>query len=310
LVVGDRYYVIDAGEGVGKQLRKAKLGNWQDTANRPLDALRAVFITHLHSDHVSDLSNLFSLGMFNGIPAAELPIKLYGPGSRGELPPLFGAGAEPAVVNPDSPTPGTAETWHRLMQAFATDFNDRSRDNRKPTPMEAVEAHDIALPEHLTADPNGNPHPRMDPVFVYEDDRVRVTATLVQHAPVFPAFAYRFDTEDGSVVFSGDTGPSDNLVQLAEDADVLVHEVIAQEWVDEFLPEPRNEAQEGLYHHLLDSHTTIQQVGPLADRAGAKLLVLNHMVPSAYPNRQFLHARKYLSGDVVIGQDLDVINVG
>ena len=50
----------------------------------------------------------------------------------------------------------------------------------------------------------------------------------MQHAPVFPALGLRFDTDDGSVVFSGDTGPTDNLVELAQGADVLVHEVIAR----------------------------------------------------------------------------------
>src|SRR5699024_229024 len=106
------------------------------------------------------------------------------------------------------------EMWDHLVSAFATDFNDRARDNRLPTPNELVEAFDIELPEALTSDPNGNPHPQMSPIHVFEDDRVRVSATLVQHAPVFPAFAFRFDTDDGSVVFSGDTGPSDNLVEL------------------------------------------------------------------------------------------------
>ena len=52
------------------------------------------------------------------------------------------------------------------------------------------------------------------------------TAILVQHAPVFPAFGYRFDTPTGSVAFSGDTGECENVVRLAKDADVLVHEVI------------------------------------------------------------------------------------
>lgn len=93
--------------------------------------------------------------------------------------------------------------WKRLVQAFATDFNDRARDNRKPTPMDVVAAHDIQLPSHLTADPNGNPHPDMQPSPVYEDGRVRVSCILVQHAPIFPAFAFRFDTDHGSVVFSG-----------------------------------------------------------------------------------------------------------
>ncbi|GAA3687111.1 MBL fold metallo-hydrolase [Arthrobacter ginkgonis] len=310
LVVGDRYYLVDAGHGVTKQLSRAKLGGWDKPGSGPLDSLRAVFLTHLHSDHVTDLSDLFSPGLFSGLGAADLPIKLYGPGNRGQLPPVFGSGAAPEVVAPDNPTPGTVEMWESLVRAFAMDFNDRARDNRQPTPGQTVEAHDIELPPHLTADPNGNPHPEMDPVFVYEDDRVRVSAILVQHAPVFPAFAYRFDTEDGSAVFSGDTGPSDNLVKLAQGADVLVHEALSRQFLEEVYPEPRSAVQEAVLQHLLGAHTTIEDVGPLAERAGAKTLVLNHLVPAHGPDQQWKRARNGYSGTLVVGRDLDVINVG
>ena len=80
----------------------------------------------------------------------------------------------------------------------------------------------------------------MDPVVIYpEDDRgVSVTATLVQHAPVFPAFGFRFDTPHGSVAFSGDTGPCDNVVRLADGADILVHEVIDVDRLTERLSRP------------------------------------------------------------------------
>src|SRR5882757_10622991 len=61
---------------------------------------------------------------------------------------------------------------------------------------------------------------------VMRDDNVRVTATLVNHPPVVPSFAYRFDAADRSIVISGDTAPSDNLVKLAQGADVLVHSVL------------------------------------------------------------------------------------
>ena len=155
------------------------------------------------------------------------------------------------MVAAENPTPGTVEMWEGLVRAFATDFNDRSRDNLMPTPQQTVLAKDIELPEALTADPNANPHPEMDPIDIYEDDRVRVSAILVQHAPIFPAFAYRFDTDDGSVVFSGDTGPSDNLVKLAQGADVLVHEVIAREAIEQAYPAPRSAPQEALVRHLL-----------------------------------------------------------
>ena len=64
---------------------------------------------------------------------------------------------------------------------------------------------------------------------VMQDDLVKVTAALVHHPPVVPSYAYRFDTPGRSIVFSGDTTPFDNLIKLAQGADVLVHEVINKE---------------------------------------------------------------------------------
>jgi ribonuclease BN (tRNA processing enzyme) len=65
----------------------------------------------------------------------------------------------------------------------------------------------------------------MEPFTVVDDGVVMVSAVLVPHGPVFPAFAFRF-TPEGSVVFSGDTAASENVVRLVHGADVLVHEVI------------------------------------------------------------------------------------
>lgn len=310
VVVGDRYYLVDAGHGVGRQVRRARLGSWESDLDGPLDSLAGIFLTHLHSDHVVDLNNLLTEGLFNGLTRAELPVPLIGPGNRGVLPPLFGAGAEPPIVAPDNPTPGTRDMWELMVRTFATDFNDRARDNRKPVPAALVDARDVALPPETTADPNGNPHPRMSPVPVFEDDRVRVTCTLVQHAPVFPALAYRFDTEDGSVTFSGDTGPSDNLVELAQDTDVLVHEVIDRTWPEGLFPTPRDPAQEGLFQHLVNAHTTIEDVGSIAERAGARTLALSHLVPGNRPDGVWRRAKAGFSGRLVVGRDLDVLPVG
>ncbi|GCE39450.1 Hydrolase (HAD superfamily) [Rhodococcus wratislaviensis] len=84
--------------------------------------------------------------------------------------------------------------------------------------------HEIALAE-LGADFT-NTCPPCAPFTVMSDERVHVTATLVPHGPAFPSFAYRFDTEYGSVTFSGDTTVSDNLVELARGSDVLIHEAV------------------------------------------------------------------------------------
>jgi ribonuclease BN (tRNA processing enzyme) len=309
LLVGDRYYVIDTGAGLLRQMRLARLGNWRHDTDGPLDAMRAIFLTHLHSDHVVDLNNLLTEGLYNGLHRVDRKVQIWGPGKRGALPPLFGAPPAPEPVVPDNPTPGTREMVDLLVRAFATDFNDRAFDNRKPVPNQLFEGLDVPIPAQFLADPNGTPAPRMSPVRFYEDDRVRVTATLVQHAPVFPALGYRFETDDGSVVFSGDTGPIENLTELAQGADVLVHEVIAREWVERLLPSPRNDAQEGLFRHLLNAHTVVEDVGGVAERAQAKTLVLSHLVPGNWPDDDWQRAKNGYSGTLVVGKDLDRIGV-
>lgn len=309
VVAGDRFYLVDAGEGVGRRIREARLGDFESDTHGPLDALAGVFLTHLHSDHVVDLNNLLTIGLYNGLHRANRPMPIWGPGNRGAIPPLFGAPPAPPVTAPENPTPGTREMVDLIVRAYATDFNDRAFDNRKPVPAELFGGFDVPIPPEHTADPNGNPHPRMSPVTFFEDDRVRVSATLVQHAPIFPALAYRFDTEAGSVVFSGDTGPSANLVELASGADILVHEVIDSAWVDLLLPRPRDDAQEGLYQHLIQAHTLVEDVGPLAEAAGVKVLVLSHLVPGNWPEREWQRAQRGFSGRLVVGRDLDSISL-
>ncbi|MGY1839274.1 MULTISPECIES: MBL fold metallo-hydrolase [unclassified Modestobacter] len=308
VVVGDRFYLVDAGHGVLRQLRRSGLGSPAPVG--PLDALAAVFLTHLHSDHVADLAALLTAGLFNGLGRVPDVVPIWGPGRRGALEPLTGTGAPPAVVAPENPGPGTADMVQLLVRAFAADFNNRARDNRVPTPDALFAGRDVPLPAEYAADPNGAPHPRMSPFPVHEDDRVRVTATLVQHAPVFPAFAYRFDTDDGSVVVSGDTSPSENLVELARDTDLLLHEVISRSAIEANFPEPRTPATEAVLQHVLGAHTTVEDVGAVAERAGAAALVLHHRVPIDLLDEQWAAAQQGYRGRVHVAHDLDVFTVG
>ncbi|WP_235079476.1 MBL fold metallo-hydrolase [Amycolatopsis orientalis] len=308
--VGDRFYLVDAGHQAGRQIRDARLGDWSHDTDGPLNALRAIFLTHLHSDHTIDLDNVLIEGVSNGLQRVPEPVQVWGPGNRGALPPLFGSPPAPPVTAPDNPTPGTAEMIALMVRAFATDINDRVFDSRKPPPSALFSGHDVPIPERFLADPNGNPHPRMSPVPFYEDDRIRVSATLVQHAPVFPALAFRFDTDDGSVVFSGDTGPSDNLIELARGADILVHEVMDRAWAEQLFPQPRDTSAEARFHHLINAHTTIEQVGAIAEAAGVPTLVLNHLVPGNRPEHTWLRAQRGYSGKLVVGRDLDILGIG
>lgn len=308
VVVDDRFYLIDAGHGVMRQLRNAKLGSNYDTdLDGPLDVLAGVFLTHLHSDHIVDLNNILSEGMYNGLQFVNR-IPIWGPGNRGQVPPFFGGGTPPTPVNPGNPTPGTREMTDLLVQAFAADFNDRLFDNSKPRPEQMWEAKDV--PVQYLSDPNGRPCPEMDPFVFFEDDHVTVSATLVNHAPVFPALAYRFDTPDGSIVFSGDTGKNPNLVSLANNADVLVHEVIDKSWPESLFPDPRDAKQESIFQHLINAHTLVEDVGRVAQEANVKTLALSHIVPGNGADEQFEAAKDGFDGKLIIGRDLDVIGVG
>ncbi|WP_371113012.1 MBL fold metallo-hydrolase [Rhodococcus sp. JVH1] len=310
VVVDDRFYLIDAGHGVMRQLRNAKLGRNYDTDfDGPLDVLAGVFLTHLHSDHIVDLNNILSEGMYNGLQFVNR-IPIWGPGNRGQVPPFFGGGTPPAPVNPENPTPGTREMADLLVQAFAADFNDRLFDNAKPRPEQMWEAKDVPVPAQYLSDPNGQPCPEMDPFVFFEDDHVKVSATLVNHAPVFPALAYRFDTPDGSIVFSGDTGKNPNLVPLARNADVLVHEVIDKSWPESLFPEPRDAKQESIFQQLINAHTLVEDVGRVAQEANVKTLALSHIVPGNGADERFEAARDGFDGKLIIGRDLDVIGVG
>lgn len=310
VVVGDRYYLVDVGHGVVRQIRTAGLGPNDDMdLDGPLDALAGIFLTHLHSDHTADLPIILTEGLYNGLQHVDR-IPIWGPGNRGALPPVFGDRETPTPVGGDNPTPGTRDMVDLLVRAYATDLNDRMFDNAKPHPDRLWEAKDVPVPSQYLTDPNGNPCPEMEPFTFFEDDRVRVSAILVNHAPVFPALAYRFDTDDGSIVFSGDTGRNPNVVKLARDADVLVHEVIDKAWVSSLFPEPRTTEQESMYNHLINAHTLTEDVGEIAERANVATLVLSHIVPGHAPDKRFKEAGNGFSGRLIIGHDQDVIGIG
>ena len=315
LQVRELTYMIDCGDGAARQLAQALMrSNPKAHPFQLLEPLRALFFTHLHSDHVVDYNNLLLQGWTAGIGRRQ-PLDVLGPGPRGELAPVFQVPGrprpEPAVAFPDAPTPGTAQMTDGIFRAFATDINDRVRDYLWPDLRTLVHAQDIALPSMAGfVSPNQTPAPAMEPFPVWSDANVRVTATLVEHAPVFPSFAFRFDSEQGSVVFSGDTGPCQNLVRLARNADVLVHEVIDAAWVDKLFPPPLDEATQALKHHLLSAHTSIEDAGRIAEQAGAKTLVLSHVIPHNVGDDRLRLASRYYSGRLLPGHDLAAIGIG
>jgi ribonuclease BN (tRNA processing enzyme) len=292
-VVADRAYVVDCGSGVARQLRRARL----------LKHVHQVFLTHLHSDHDCDYFNLFLLGW--PILQRNPPVNVYGPGPAGWLPPIPAdapAGHHIPLVG-TNPTPGLLEITRAQVAAHAYDINIRMREAGRTDLTTLVAPHEIVLGFGVGGG-NGTAPP-MDPILISEDERVRVTAVLVDHAPVFPAFAYRFDTDDGSIVISGDTAPCANLIKLARGADILVHEVFAD---DVAAPEaPGDWEARQRERHLRDSHTPLSAVGRVAAESEVRRLVLTHFLPGDDTLADEHWARGVATsfdGEVIPGRDL------
>ncbi|MEV5727588.1 MBL fold metallo-hydrolase [Streptomyces pharetrae] len=292
LVVDGRVYLVDCGPGTFGRYAEAALAAEQ---------LEAVFLTHLHSDHLADLYPLLWL-RFGGFQALGGPVQVYGPGSAGELPKVWPAGRAVDTVSPASPAPGTAELLRRHIEGTAYDINVRMRSEGWPDIRELIVPHDIRFRMPRGAGPDRLMAPPMKPFEVMRDERVRVTAVLVEHPPVFPSFAFRFDTADGSVVFSGDTAPCGNVERLACGADVLVHEVM------DLATLKLGGLRPAQLRHMEISHTDAGRLGPLAERAGAGTLVLSHLVPGSVglvPDSAWhAKAQQGYSGRVVVGRDL------
>jgi ribonuclease BN (tRNA processing enzyme) len=149
-------------------------------------------------------------------------------------------------------------------------------------------------------------HEIRDNGVVMSDENVKVTAALVDHPPVVPAFGYRFDGHDRSIVISGDTAPSNNLVKLARGADVLVHSVMYPPAIDRLVGRVPNAV--ALKESILAHQTSAEDAGRIAQAAGVKTLVLSHLVPADDPqvtDQMWTDAaRSRFRGTVVLGKDL------
>ncbi|HEX6642638.1 MAG TPA: MBL fold metallo-hydrolase [Thermoanaerobaculia bacterium] len=132
---------------------------------------------------------------------------------------------------------------------------------------------------------------------VYDDGKVKITAFAVDHRPVEHAFGYRFEADGQVVVISGDTRPTDNLVKYAKGADVLVLEAYLPEHFDR-VDTPEVAARLKRYH------TSAEEAGELAARAGVRKLVLTHLIPGNADATFRERAARAFSGEIVVGTDL------
>jgi len=174
-----------------------------------------------------------------------------------------------------------------LKQAFEFDINVRIQNDGASPEGVALLAEDI------------------NPGVVYEQRGVKVTAFEVDHAPVRPAFGYRIDYAGRSVVLSGDTRVSENLIRHAQGVDVLVHEVFAPATLER-AGVPPDRAK-----NILAFHTTPEQAGQVFTQVKPKLAVYSHIcMPSATEQDLLPATRKTYAGPLQLGEDLMSITVG
>jgi ribonuclease BN (tRNA processing enzyme) len=251
LVVDGRVFLVDCGRGAPS----AYVG-----AGLDFGRLEAVFLTHLHIDHVGDLPGmiLYPWGVRTGVA----PLRVYGPPRPASLPDGDAVFRRQTIIHPEVPAPGTTDLVADILAGSAYHLNVMPLDAHMPDAGQLVQAADIPV-----GDAAGGP------VAVLDDGAIRVTAVAVTHGRAVPALGYRFDTADGSVVFSGDTTVNDDLIALARGADILVHQVAD---LDYLRRHGMDEAELARMHAL---HTDVTEVGGVAERAGVGELILNHYLP-------------------------------
>ncbi len=292
LKIGGDVYQIDCGLGSLNAFTNAGLR---------FDDLKAMFITHLHTDHIVDYYSFFLSGGYTA-SKGKAAVTVYGPGPAGGLPPSQVGDADPATIDPKNPAPGLAATSDALLNAFAYTSNIFIRDMGIDDIGDLIKVTEIAVPP---GSDYRNRSPKTEPFPVMSDDNVTVTATLVSHYDVYPAFGFRFDLKKSgvSVTFSGDTTKSENLITLAQDTDILVHE--AQFSLDDAYYQNRFPP-----NYLQNSHTSAEQVGEVAAAANAKHVVLSHYSPTDLPDSEWQDAiGKNYSGKVTIARDGQIFDL-
>jgi ribonuclease Z len=250
------------------------LGSWENVQlwRLPRQNLAGVLLTHFHSDHIGELGEV---GLQSWLAGRRDPLPVYGP-------------------------PGVDQVVSGFQRAYALDTGYRIAHHGEeilPPAGAQMRAHRIELGEDGSA-------------LVLDRGDLRITAIRVDHQPVDPAYAYRFEYAGRSTIVSGDTARSANLTRHARDVDLLVHDVLAAHVIEsltEHLAERRAERLARLTADIIEYHASPADAVAVAREAGARMVVFTHLVPpvpAIFASRIFLHGIEETdSPQVVLGRD-------
>ena len=257
---GGNYFLFDCGRGAAQRLWQLKI---------PLGKVNRLFLTHLHSDHVVGIPDVWLLGMMPAVYGSrKTAFEVWGPN-------------------------GTAEMMQGLRSAFSWDLKTRVAEYAPADSGTTVLATNI-----------------WEGV-IYEREGVKVTAFRVDHSYIIDsALGYRLDYQGRSVVISGDTRYSENLIRYAKNADLLIHEVI--------VVKEQVYANSTLAKRIVSFHTTPEQAGQVFSMVRPRLAVYSHIaippldptIPLPGPEEIIAQTRKKYAGPLEVGEDLMVIKIG
>jgi len=244
---GGSLYLVDVGPESAENIALFKL---------PAARAKAVFITHLHSDHIGDL------GEFNNnswVAGRSMALSVVGP-------------------------PGVDQLATGINQAYARDHGFRIAHHEHDG-VKLPAAFGLLIPKVITLS-GDQASGKVRSKVAWKDEGLTVTAIAVEHSPVTPAYAYRFDYKGRSVVISGDTKKWPQLAEAAKGADVLIHEAQNADMtrmVSRVLTNSGQARMGSIMGDTLSYHTTPVEAAETAKAAGAKALILYHLTQAGLP---------------------------
>lgn len=240
----------------------------------PLNELDGIFLTHYHSDHMMDLPNMISRSWVLG---RKDDLHIYGPDGLNTI-----VQATNDLLS--------IENQYRVDH-HGTEIMDISKAIGVP--------HEYNIAQESTE-------------VVFQQDEITITAFDVDHEPIEPAVGYVIEYKDKKVVLSGDTKKNDLVEEMAQNCDLLIHDIMlmsVQQMLVEELREVEMYRNAKIITDIQDYHTSPGEAVDLAQNANVKRLVLNHLAPAPdniVLKRLYKKELKGYNGPIHLANDGDV----